>query len=172
MNSKKLLTTILGIGLCATVAQANHHLTASLKDGKTSLKSAGALAFGPEGILFVGDAKGAAVVAIATGDTKKSNATAAFKVSGIDGKVAAALGTKAENIIIHDLAVNPISRNAYLSVSRGRDANAAAAIVKVTPAGKISVLKLAGLKSATAKLPNAPKEGMQGQGRRRSNPRH
>lgn len=172
MNSKKLLTTILGIGLCATVAQANHHLTASLKDGKTSLKSAGALAFGPEGILFVGDAKGAAVVAIATGDTKKSNATAAFKVSGIDGKVAAALGTKAENIIIHDLAVNPISRNAYLSVSRGRDANAAAAIVKVTPAGKISVLKLAGLKSATAKLPNAPKDGMQGQGRRRSNPRH
>lgn len=171
MKRIQLLTSILTLGLCATAAQANHHLTASLKDGSTSLKSAGPLAFGPEGILFVGDAMGASVVAIATGDTEKSDSTAAFEVSGIDAKVAAALGTKAENIIINDLAVNPISRNAYLSVSRGRDANAAAAIVKVTPAGEISVLKLADLKSATAMLPNAPKDAEVGEGRRRSNPR-
>ena len=42
--------------------------TASLKQGKADLKSAGPLTFGPEGILFVGDTRGAALCAINTGD--------------------------------------------------------------------------------------------------------
>ncbi len=40
-----------------------------LKAGTPDLQSATTLAFGPEDILFVGDAKGAAVFAIATGNT-------------------------------------------------------------------------------------------------------
>ena len=171
MKSHNLLAASLGVALCVGPAQANHHLTNSLKNDGASLESAGALAFGPEGILFVGDAKAAAVVAIATGDTKKAGGKGAFKVAGIDGKVAAALGTSAENILINDLAVNPISRNAYLSVSRGRGNDAKAAIVKVAASGKISVLKLKGLKSATAALPNAPEDKVTGQGRRRRNNR-
>jgi hypothetical protein len=38
-----------------------------LKEGAPDLKSAGQLAFGPDGVLFVGDAKGAAVFAIDRG---------------------------------------------------------------------------------------------------------
>ena len=41
-------------------------LTGSLKPGKADLKSASQLAFGPDGILFVGDSRQAAVFAIAT----------------------------------------------------------------------------------------------------------
>ena len=50
--------------------------TASSK-GTPDLKSAGPLAFGPEGILFVGDPQGAAVFALDTGDRTpaKSDAT-------------------------------------------------------------------------------------------------
>ena len=44
-------------------------LTADMKEGKPAFQSMGPLAFGPEGILFVADTKGAAIVAIATGDT-------------------------------------------------------------------------------------------------------
>ncbi len=171
MNSKKLLIPLLASGLWASVAQANHHLSASLKPGKANLQSAGALAFGPEGILFVGDAKGAAVFALGTGDTKKAASAADFKVSGIDAKVAAALGTTAENILINDLAVNPISRNAYLSVARGRGPDAAAAIVKVEAGGAISVLKLNNIPHASAALPNAPEDKTVGEGRRRRNNR-
>ena len=171
MNRKSILTSFLVAGLFASAAQADHHLTASLKSGKADLKSAGALAFGPEGILFVGDAKGAAVFALATGDTAKAKSSTGFKVQGIDRKVAAALGTTAENIIINDLSVNPNSGNAYLSVSRGRGPDAAPAILKVTPSGKISALKLNKIAHASAALPNAPKDEMTGQGRRRRNNR-
>ena len=57
------------LGVCSTAAMAlGAEPTASLKKGTPDLKSAGALAFGPEGILFVGDTKGAALFAIDTGD--------------------------------------------------------------------------------------------------------
>src|SRR5439155_26651604 len=45
-------------------------LTDSLKAGKPELKSVAQLAFGPEGILFVGDSRQAAIFAIATENTK------------------------------------------------------------------------------------------------------
>ena len=57
------------LGLCSTAAiAAGAEPTASLKKGTPDLKSAGALAFGPDGILFVGDTRGAAIFAIDTGD--------------------------------------------------------------------------------------------------------
>ena len=43
---------------------------AGFKTGTPELKAAGALAFGPEGILFVADAPAGTIYAIATGDTK------------------------------------------------------------------------------------------------------
>ena len=49
----------------------------NMPSGKVELKSAGALAMGPDGILFVADTKGAAVVALATGDTTPATGTGA-----------------------------------------------------------------------------------------------
>ena len=46
--------------------------TADMKEGKAMLQSAGPLAFGPDGILLIADTKAAAIVAVATGDTKAS----------------------------------------------------------------------------------------------------
>ena len=111
-------TLVLGAALLASSAQAGD-LTASLKKGTPDLKSAAALAFGPEGILFVGDAQGAAIFAIATGDQKPAATNGGLKVEGIDQKVASMLGTNPKGIKITDLAVNPTSGNAYLSVTRG-----------------------------------------------------
>ncbi len=41
---------------------------ADLTKGTPDLKSAGALTFGPDGLLFIGDAQGAAIFAIDTAD--------------------------------------------------------------------------------------------------------
>ena len=41
---------------------------ADLAAGNSGLKSAGALAFGPDGVLFVGDSAGGAIAAIDTAD--------------------------------------------------------------------------------------------------------
>lgn len=144
--------------------------TDGMKEGPANLKSAGALAFAPGGVLFVGDTKAAAIVAIDTGDTKKGDAKV-VKVEGIGQKIAALLGTTADQILINDMAVNPASRNVYLSVSRGRGPDAAPVIVRVKGEGEIEAVNLEKVKSSRAELPNAPVDGVVGEGRRQSNPR-
>jgi hypothetical protein len=60
--------------------------------GKVELKSAGALAFGPAGVLFVGDSVGGAVVALDTGDRAAGAANSKINVDGVDVKIAALVG--------------------------------------------------------------------------------
>ena len=111
---------------------------AGFKEGKAAFKSMSQLAFGPEGILFIADTKAAAVVAIATGDTKPAAADSnAMKVEGIDKKLASLLGTAADQILILDLAVNPLSHRAYLAVSRGRGPEAVPVLVRVESSGQL-----------------------------------
>jgi hypothetical protein len=136
--------------------------TASLKKGTPELKSAGPLAFGPDGILFVGDPAGAAVFAIDTGDRAAPETRDRPKVEGLDDKVASLLGTEAKDIQVKDLAVNPISGTTYLSVARGRGPKATPVLVRVTRAGKLSELPLKDVKYARAEIPNAA------EGRRRT----
>ena len=146
--------TIVAFSFLAVPVSADHHKSA-MKAGKADLQSAGALAFGPEGILFVGDSAAAAVFAIDTGDTK-AGSSSSVSVQGINEKVAAMLGTSPDQIIIEDMVVNPRSKNAYLSVSRGKGPDAMPVILKVEAAGKISEVSLDNVKHAKAALPNAP----------------
>ncbi|MDG1856836.1 MAG: hypothetical protein P8J66_07490, partial [Verrucomicrobiota bacterium] len=120
MNKQKVLLLLLGL----LMGLASSELTGSswrdgMTKGKPALRSAGSIAFGPEGILFIADAKSASIHAIATGDTKASK-TSPVKLKAINTKIAGMLGTTADEILIRDIAVNPISKHTYLSVSRGR----------------------------------------------------
>jgi len=162
--------------LCAavsvlTVASLASPLTEGMKTGPVALKSAGPLAFGPEGILFAADPAAAAVIAIGTGDTKAAGASQPLKVENIDQKIAGLLGAPADQILIQDLVVNPISRNTYLSVSRGRGPDAAAVLIRVTAAGVVEAVSLDSVPHARAELPDAPIDGVVGSGNRQSNPR-
>jgi hypothetical protein len=151
---------------CAAVCSAAGR--AELKAGKADLRSAGPLAFGPDGILFAGDSAGGAVFAIDTGDRKAASG-GSIEIKGINEKVAALLGATPDQILIQDVAVNPISRNVYLSVSRGRGPDAAAVILRVDASGKLSELSLENVKHSRVSLPDAPaadaKDG-RGQSRR------
>jgi len=130
--------------------------TDSLKAGKAALKSAGPLAFGPDGVLFVGDSAGAAVFALDTSDRAPVSGATKIEIKGVNEKIAAVLGTAADQILVNDLVVNPISKNVYISVSRGRGPDAIPVIVKVDGAGKISTLSLDNIKFATVAISNAP----------------
>ncbi len=143
-----------------------------LKEGAPDIKSAGTLAFGPPGILFVADPTGAAIFAIDTGDSPTASAAKAIKVEAINEKVAALLGTAAADIAINDLAVNPASGKAYLSVSRGLGAGSKPAIIRVSESGDLKELPLDKVMFAKASLPDAPAAGeSQGQGGRKQNRR-
>ena len=86
------LAMALVAGLAWTAA-ARADLTEGMKKGTPEVQSISALAFGPEGILFIGDPKGAAIFAVATGDTKApSDAPGQLKVPNITGAIASMLG--------------------------------------------------------------------------------
>src|SRR5690349_6117434 len=116
-----LLALAAAVVLAGSVQAAD--LTASLTKGTPELKSAGPLAFAPEGILLVGDTQAATIYAIATDDTTPAKALEKFKVEGINEKVANMLGVDAKQLAINDMATNPLSGNVYLSLARGKGAD-------------------------------------------------
>lgn len=152
------LTTALAIGISAArkPASPTPSPVASLMSGKAQLQSAGALAFGPDGILFVGDSTGGAVVALDTDDHTPATSSPKIDITGINQKAAALLGTAADQILINDVKVNPISKNVYLSISRGRGPDATPVILRVDASGKMTELGLDNVKHASVSLSDAP----------------
>lgn len=157
------------LGLAATVAVAASASGSAadlykLPVGSPELKSAGPLAFGPDGILLIGDTKAAAIVAISTGDKGGAPSSAQYDVADLPGKVAKALGV--DKVQINDLAVNPESGNLYLSVmAKGPQ------IVKLTPNGEIKAVSLKDIGFSRVELPNAPEDKVSGEGPRARNNR-
>jgi len=146
------LATAVGV---LAVAYRPVNAAAALTSGKADLKSAGALAFGPDGVLFVGDSIGGTVVALDTSD-RMARRTARIDVQGIDQKIAALVGVTPDQIMINDIAVNPISKNVYVSASRGRGPDALPLVVRVEPSGAVTPLTLDNIGHATVSLADAP----------------
>jgi hypothetical protein len=158
------LTIALGLTL---IARPPASPAAELTTGRVPLMSAGAMTFGPAGMLFVGDSVGGAVMAIDTGDNKATASAAKIDVEGVDAKVAAMVGIAADQIVINDIAVNPVSKNVYLSASRGRGPDAMPLIVRVDGSGKITLISLDNARYASVSLADAPAANGTG----RQNPR-
>src|SRR5262245_33412810 len=129
--------------IASSTYSAAQALTTSLQPGKAEMKSAGALTFGPDGILFVAAFYSATLFALDTGD-RKAQTPSAIDIENVHKRVAALLGTRQEDILLNDLAVSPISHKAYISVSRGRGAwpNSLPVILRLEPSGSITILQL------------------------------
>lgn len=127
-----------------------------LTAGNVQLQSASALAFGPDGILFVADSMGGSVVALDTNDRTAASGAVKIDVQGVDAKIASLLGTTPDQIMVNDLTVNPISKHAYLAVSRGRGPDAVPVIVSVDATGKLAQLSLNNINHSTVMLSDAP----------------
>jgi len=116
--------------------------TTTLEKARTQraqLKSASAIAFAPNGVLLVGDGLGGAVYAFETGDVTTSG-SGPLTIDDLTGKIAALLGTTADQIRVPDIAVNPDSGNVYLAVARGAGADAETLILKADRTGEITEL--------------------------------
>lgn len=133
--------------------------------GKPEIKSMSVLAFGDDGTLFIGDGQGGAVFAVDLGDDKapsKKGEPAGLR--DVEAKLGARLGTGASEIMVHDMAVHPISEKIYMSVSRGRGKwnsnwtlpnDIASAQVLLTISGEsIDLVSLDDVSFARAALPN------------------
>jgi hypothetical protein len=140
----------------ATLAMASPMKAAGLQRGTPDIKSAGPLAFGPDGILFVGDSTGAALFAIDTGDRGPA-AKRTVNLSGVNRKIADALGTSPDGLLINDMAVNPLSGRVYFSILRGRGPAGTPVILRINTAGdSLEPLVLEDIPFAKFPLPDPP----------------
>lgn len=160
------MRTRLAIAVAAVVslthAAANAAAPAEkwgLKTGDVQLKSAGPLAFGLDGIVFVGDIKAATIYAIDTDSAKGDASKVTHAADKLNEKLNAAFGIElnglaAKGVAINDLAVNPISGQIVLSVSVG----GRPALVRIDEKGELSEIKLKGVPHAKVMLKDAPED--------------
>lgn len=155
---KHLLTAFTLLVTMAVASAANAANLWQLKEGTPDLKSAGTLAFGPDGIIFVGDQKGAAVFAIDTGEAKGKASEAELNVDDVAAHVAKALDVSAKDVSINDMAVNPSTGQVFLAVTKGSGSDAAPALVRVDSKGSFSEVSLKKVAFSKVTLPNAPED--------------
>jgi hypothetical protein len=169
MMTRVILASGSAIALvfAAQAARTPASAVALMASGNAGLKSAGTLTFGPDGVLFVGDSTGGAIAAIDTDDRTPARGAVKIDVQGVDEKLAAMVGVMPADILINDVAVNPISKNVYVSAARGRGPDAAPLVVRVDASGKLTLLPLDNIKHETVSLADAPDAGGSG----RQNPR-
>ena len=138
---RKILITSF-VSLClVVVAFANGEestLTANFTSGNPGIASISTITFGPQGILFLGDTQGASVIAVDTKDTKPIDEGTKVEMKEIDKQIAAIMGTTADQIMIIDMAVNPISKSIYLAVQKKEGTPA---LMKLSR-GKLSAISL------------------------------
>lgn len=114
------------------------------------MQSASCLAFGPDGVLFVGDSQAGAVLAVKTGDTTPAG-QGDVTVENLSEKLGKLFGTA--DVELADLKVNPASGNLFLAVRVGKGKEQKPALAKLTRDGTLTKFEP---KEATAcKLANA-----------------
>jgi len=146
-----LITAACGAALIAVAA-------AQAQSGAApAMQSANALAFAPNGVLLVGDSLGGALFSVETGDNARTG-PGKTELNDVGGKIAALLGTTADQVTVNDMAVNPISGNIYLAVSRGSGPTASPVLLKVARDGALSEVNLKTAKVTRVSLVDKPAE--------------
>jgi hypothetical protein len=124
-----------------------------MKKGKPEVKAICALAFGPDGVLFVADPTTVTVYAIATGDTKPAD-KGAVEVDNLDMAVADLLGTKPTDITVNDVKVNPASGSVYLAATR-KGTGGGAVVLKVGRDKKLTEVSMKDVMYSSVAIPKA-----------------
>lgn len=142
-----LVAAAVGVGSAAA-----GDLTTGMSKGSPEFKSISALAFGPDGVLFVGDPTAGTITAVATGDTKEAG-KGEVAVDNLGAAAGGLLGVDAKQVDLNDVKVNPASGNVYVAASRK---SGGAMLMKLDRGSKkLSEVALKDVMFATVKLPNA-----------------
>ncbi|WP_229258356.1 hypothetical protein [Duganella rivi] len=120
-----------------------------------AIQSATKLAFADANTLFVADWKGARIYALPVTAPAKT-AGKPYNLKDVQGPVAKALGVQPSALRFEDLAVQPGSEVAYVSVTvQGAKGKASPAIVSIDAAGKVQRVDL-GKAASSAAITDAP----------------
>lgn len=154
MTRFPLYAALVGLALLGSPAARGETVVKQFVTGTPQLKAIDVIRFGPQGLLLIGDGRGAQLLAIATGDTEPKPALKA-PVEQISEKLGGRVGTTAKGIELVDLAVNPVSHTAYFAVRKQDDKRSL--ILTVDGEGKVGEFALENVKYARVLLPAGEK---------------
>ena len=156
MRSSYIRVSLLALFIAGAALSSPSARAVAVTGQGPTLGSIGPLAFGPDGTLFAADNQNASILALDLGAQATGGTQGTKALDGIDQKLAGLLGTAVGEIAITDLAVHPKTQQAYVSVMRGRGADAAPALFRIDGAGQIQLVTLQSVKFQKVDLPNAP----------------
>jgi hypothetical protein len=159
-----LTVPLLGLGAVRPQDTTAGSIAGAMTLGKASPQSISVLAFAPDGTMFLGDGKGGAVFAIDTSSEQPAPAEP-IELRDVEAKIAARLGTRAAEVMVHDMAVHPISHRVFLAVSHGRTGwdlqwklpnhvASADLLLTIDTQGAIEEFPLGNVRFARVELPN------------------
>ncbi len=151
------LSLVLLLAVATSGAPIAQNSTVSSGVGPV-LQYLGPLAFGPDGVLFAADSEDVFIYALDLSGYLGGGEPGAANIEAIDEKIAAVLGTDAASVMVTDLVVYPETRNAFISVMRGKGAGAIPVLLRVDGAGEIEVVPLEDVSYSRVRLPNPPGE--------------
>ncbi len=136
-----------------------------MKKGTPEINSISILSFNEDGILFIGDSYGGNVFAVDFADNEQNDGSERLSIPDLELEIASFLGTSSDNVLIHDMAVNPLSQNLYLSVSRGKskwtspwetpnNVEKADILIRVKPDGTMEEATLEDIEYSSVSLPS------------------
>ena len=129
-----------------------------MTEAEMNIRSAGALAFGPDGVLLIGDSVGAQVFAVDVGTGTAASSTSPVRLAHVDRQIASLLGTSADQIAINDMKVQRSSQDVYFSVTRGLGNDRRPALVRLR-AGTLESVALDRIRHSRLALEDAPAAG-------------
>jgi hypothetical protein len=128
----------------------------------STLLSAGPLLFAPDvspegtAVLFAADVSEATIFAFELPPEQPSPDGSTVNVDRLGSKLAALLGVDRVDAVIRGITVHPVSHAVYLSVARGRGAEAGPVIVRAGTDGDLSIIELDRVPSTSFELDDAP----------------
>ena len=129
----------------AVSVEATSTSTAPATKPSVDMAYAGALTFSDDGILFVGDNHNGAIYAFEIPGEEQPGQTVPCSIRNVDAKIAELLGVRLGAVEINDLAVHPVSKEIYISITRIESFASRPAIVKISVDRDISLLDTSSL---------------------------
>ena len=118
------------------------------------------LEFADNNTLFVADSDGAKIFAYTLPDAAPATESRGYNLLGLGAQLADKLGIDAFSISYHDVAVHPVSKETYISMSVRSNESKSPMIVRVDQDGNITPLDLAALSGTSMMLSDTPDDSV------------
>ncbi|TDR32138.1 hypothetical protein [Hydromonas duriensis] len=106
--------------------------------------------------LFIGDSQSATLYAYSVPEQTNAAAGKAYNIHDLSSKLASFAGVAANALIIRDMAIHPVSKEAYIAFDTNNGKGYTSHVVVVNQAGELRAFDLAAVAHTEAKINDAP----------------